>query len=66
MASAMTHFKGLLHQFKDSKCSWHKIESFRGATDLFGTLKWSRAKARGHFGAKKVDHPTNQGIMKSS
>jgi len=39
--------------FKDSKWSWHKIETFRGARDFFGPLNGT-SDSEGHFGAKKV------------
>ena len=41
-------------QFKDSKWSWHKIETFWGAQDFFGPLN-GKSDSEGHFGAKKVE-----------
>jgi hypothetical protein len=43
--------------FKDSKWSWHKIETFRGARDFYGPLN-EMSDSEGHFGPKKVEGPS--------
>ena len=39
--------------FKDSKWSWHKIETFLGARDFFGPIKWHERQRGPFLGPKK-------------
>jgi len=49
--------------FKDFKWSWHKIETFWGARDFFGSIKWHERQPGPFVGPKKSRAPQKVEIL---